>query len=115
MIISIPTLIFLALVSFVQNMIFTWTSRSRQSGNPKKHMYAALSSNSVWFLCNYFLLFPEVFKITEFGTVWDKLIIMIVYTVFTALGSVVMMKINLGHYGNIPFFTEKGKDQVGAR
>jgi len=44
-----------------------------------------------------------------------KLWIMVIYIAGTTLGSVVMMKINLGHYGYIPLLTEKGKSKVGER
>ncbi len=40
----------LVVVSFIQNMAFTWTSRSRNSGDPAYHRFAAWSSNGVWFL-----------------------------------------------------------------
>lgn len=111
---SISMLALLAVVAFIQNMFFTWTSRSRNSGDPQKHLYASIGSNGIWFICNYFLLFPEVMKITETGTLLDKGIVMIVYILATALGSVAMMKVNLGHW-YIPFLTEEGKSQVGAR
>jgi len=45
-------LLLLAAVSFVQNMAFTWSSRSRNSGDPSYHRYAAWGSNGVWFICN---------------------------------------------------------------
>lgn len=37
-------------LAFVQNISFTIVSRSRNRGNKKYHMVAALFSNSIWFL-----------------------------------------------------------------
>jgi hypothetical protein len=107
--------IYLFFVAFIQNMAFTWVSRSRQSGNPKKHAVAATFSNSIWFVCNFFILFPVILKTIAEGDMLSKLVLMLVYVSATVLGSVVMMKINLGHW-YVPFLTEKkDKDKVGSR
>lgn len=107
--------IFLFGIAFIQNMAFTWVSRSRQSGNPSKHAIAAIFSNSIWFVCNFFILFPEILRAVAEGTIWDRVILMVIYVAATVLGSVTMMKINLGHW-YVPFLTEKkDKDKVGAR
>lgn len=37
-------------LAFIQNISFTIVSRSRNRGNKKYHMIAALFSNSIWFL-----------------------------------------------------------------
>ena len=106
--------LYLFVIAFIQNMAFTFVSRSRQSGNPGRHAIAAVFSNSIWFVCNFFILFPEILKSINEGDIWDKLLLMLIYVAATVSGSVVMMKINLGHW-YIPFLTEKGKDQVGKR
>lgn len=107
--------IFLFAIAFIQNMAFTWVSRSRQSGNPRKHAIAAIFSNSIWFVCNFFILFPEILRAVAEGNLWDRLILMVIYVAATVSGSVVMMKINLGHW-YVPFLTEKkDKDKVGGR
>ena len=112
---SITNLILLFIICFFQNMIFTFTSRSRNSGNVPRHFIAALMSNSTWFIVNYFLLFPEIMKATKDGDFSEKCIIAIVYMISTALGSITMMKINLGHW-YVPYFTESDKkDRVGGR
>jgi len=109
------TYLILFVVSFIQNMFFTWVSRSRNSGDPAKHAIAAIFSNGIWFACNYFILFPEIMKAFAEDDLLTKLWIMVIYIAGTTLGSVVMMKINLGHYGYIPLLTEKGKSKVGER
>ena len=106
--------LFLFFISFIQNMAFTWTSRSRNSGNPKKHFFAAICSNGIWFVCNFFILFPEVLKTLENGDFGQRIIVMLIYIMGTTLGSVVMMKINLGHW-YVPFLTESEKSKVGSR
>lgn len=107
--------VFLFVVAFVQNMAFTWVSRSRQSGNPGKHAVAAVFSNSIWFVCNFYLLFPEILRSINEGGFWERFVLMIIYVAATVLGSVVMMKINLGHW-YVPFLTEKkDRDRVGGR
>lgn len=121
---TVTTLIMLFVVAFIQNMFFTFTSRSRNSGDPNKHFKAAIGSNGIWFVCNYFILFPEMFKIVEEGQLLMKLTVLIIYVIATALGSVFMMKINLGHYSISKFFLlkmlhnvfhERGKGKVGQR
>lgn len=109
------TYLILFVVSFIQNMFFTWVSRSRNSGDPKKHAVASVFSNGIWFACNYFILFPEIMKAFEKDDLENKLIIMCIYIAGTTLGSVVMMKIALGHFGNVPLLTETGKAKVGER
>lgn len=106
--------LFLFIITFIQNMFFTWVSRSRNSGNPLRHSIAAVFSNGVWFICNYFILFPEIMKAIETGDFWGKMIMLLIYVSGTTLGSVVMMKINLGHYGHVPFLTETGNSKVGS-
>ena len=96
----------LAVVSFVQNMAFTWTSRSRTSGDPSYHRYAAWCSNGIWFVC-YVLILKAVWGSIERGEWWFVVLAMVIYVVATAEGSVFSMKLLLK--------TEKGKRRVGAR
>jgi hypothetical protein len=89
---------------FVQNMAFAWSSRSRASGNPGYHRYAALTSNFVYWLCNI--------PLTIFIIQWQHRPLLLltsglVYAVATSEGSVLMMRILL--------HTEKGNRRVGAR
>ena len=110
---KITNYLFLFVVSFVQNMAFTWVSRSRNLADVWKHSIASIFSNGIWFVCNYFILFPEVMKTVIEGSLWERIIIGLIYISSTTLGSVVMMKINLGHW-NVLFLTEKGKSKVGS-
>ena len=96
-------------------MFFTWVSRSRNSGDPGTHTVASIFSNGVWFAANYFLLFPEIMKAFNNEDLGAKLVLMAVYVAGTTIGSVLMMKIALGHFGYVPFLTEKGKSMVGQR
>lgn len=91
-------------VAFIQNMAFTWSSRSRNSGDPNYHRLAALCSNSVYWLCNL--------PMTLFIVDWKNNPVMLgvsglVYAVATSEGSVLMMRILLKK--------EAGKRMVGAR
>jgi len=99
-------LLLLALVSFVQNMAFTWTSRSRNSGDPTYHRYAAFCSNGIWFICQV-LIIKSVWSAVLNGQWWFIFAAGIVYTLATAEGSVLMMRVLLKK--------EKGKHRVGAR
>lgn len=101
----ILTLILLAIVSFVQNMAFTWTSRSRNSGDPNYHRYAAWCSNGVWFFCQ--MLNVKIMWEPLMNGDWVTVIIGgFVYIIATTEGSVLMMKILLKK--------EKGKRKVGS-
>lgn len=99
------SLLLLAGASFLQNMAFTWTSRSRNSGDPSYHRYAAWSSNGVWFV-THFLVLKEVWSVLETGAWWRLLLIAPIYVAATTEGSVLMMKILLRK--------EEGKRRVGA-
>lgn len=98
-------LLLLAVVAFVQNMAFTWVSRSRNSGDPGYHRWAAICSNGIWF-GTISLLTPRIMTAFETGDWLSIAVVGLVYTVATTEGSVLMMRILLK--------TEKGKRKVGA-
>jgi hypothetical protein len=97
----------LIVVSFIQNMVFTAVSRSRQSANLPMHFAWAIASNAVWFFCNFFLLFPTILKTIMEGDLLTKILVGGVYGISTAFGSVFMMYLMLKKV--------KGKGKVGAR
>lgn len=99
-------IVILVVVAFVQNMAFTWVSRSRNSGDPGYHRYAAYCSNSIWFITNV-LIWRQVWTAIEIGNWWYLLVAGLAYTIATSEGSVLMMKRLLA--------SETGKRQVGAR
>lgn len=90
-------------VSFVQNMAFTWSSRSRNSGDPAYHRRASWASNGVYYITNALL----TLYIIKTQIWWMLLLQGLVYTITTAEGSVFMMKFLLKN--------EKGRRMVGAR
>jgi len=112
-------------VSFIQNMFFTWVSRSRQGGDPEYHRYAAWGSNGVWLLTQGFIaanvyspISDMVKKGVDTESVLKILLTFFIYALATTEGSVTMMKMNLGRYklpGCLKFLQEKGKRQVGSR
>lgn len=95
----------LAVVAFVQNMAFTWVSRSRNSGDPGYHRYAALSSNSIWFITTL-VIWNQLFEAMTHGELWKIALAFVVYVIATTEGSVLMMKILLK--------SESGKRKVGG-
>lgn len=99
-------IIALGAIAFVQNMAFTWVSRSRNSGDPNYHRYASWCSNGIWFAANV-LIWRQVWAAIETGAWWQLAISSVVYVIATTEGSVLMMRILLK--------TERGKRQVGAR
>lgn len=99
-------IICLAVVAFIQNMAFTWVSRSRNSGDPSYHRKAAYCSNGIWFLANI-LIWKQVWIAIETGSWLHLLIAGVAYCIATSEGSVLMMKRLLR--------SEKGKRKVGAR
>jgi hypothetical protein len=96
----------LAVVAYFQNMVFTWSSRSRNSGDPKYHRHAAWCSNGIWFVCQV-LIVKHIWDAINKGAWWYVAVAGLIYTIATAEGSVCMMKILLKK--------EKGKKCVGAR
>jgi uracil DNA glycosylase len=96
----------LGIVSFVQNMMFTLVSRSRNSADPSYHRKCAWGSNGVWFICQV-LIVKNVWTAIHNGQWWYALAAGVVYAVFTTEGSVLMMKRLLK--------TEKGARRVGAQ
>jgi hypothetical protein len=101
----ILNLVLLAIAAFVQNMAFTWVSRSRNSGDPSYHRYAAIASNGIWFVTQV-LLVSSLWPALTQGDWWKIAVTAIVYVAATTEGSVLMMKILLK--------TEVGKRKVGA-
>lgn len=99
------SLVVLFVVAYVQNMAFTWVSRSRNSGDPSYHRYAAICSNGIWFVTNI-LISMQVWEVLKTGEWWQLVVVGFVYIVATTEGSVRMMKILLK--------TETGKRKVGA-
>lgn len=95
----------LAVAAFVQNMAFTWVSRSRNSGDPNYHRWAAICSNGVWFLTQLLIIGTLWPALTQ-GDWWKVAATGVVYVLATTEGSVLMMRILLK--------TEKGKRKVGA-
>lgn len=114
---TILLLIVFAFVSFIQNMAFTWTSRSRNSGDPSYHRYASYASNGIWFVCQMFIV-SAMWKPLLEGDLLMVAIGGIIYVISTAEGSVFMMKLLLGKI-NVPYLTklfiEKDKKKVGER
>lgn len=95
----------LAVVAFVQNMAFTWVSRSRNSGDPSYHRWTAICSNGIWFVTTL-LIWNQLWAALTTGD-WGRIALTgLVYIVATTEGSVLMMKILLK--------TEQGKRKVGA-
>lgn len=85
----------------VQNAMFTWSSRSRNSGDPSYHRFAAWASNGIYFVTNALV----TLYIIKYSSVWYLLMQGILYTVAASEGSVFMMKRLLKH--------ETGKRKVG--
>ena len=119
------TLLLLIPIPFLQNMAFTWVSRSRQSGAPDHHRKAAWASNGIWIITQTFIAANVYTPITQMvnegldgGQVLRIFLTFIIYAICTAEGSVFMMKINLGRI-NVPkafsFLVEKGNREVGKR
>lgn len=94
------------LVAFVQNMAFTWVSRSRNGGDVGYHRKAAYCSNGIWFVTQL-LIQGAVWSSLTTGSFWKIALVAIVYIIATSEGSCLAMAKLLK--------TEKGKQQVGAR
>lgn len=99
------SLLVLFVVGFIQNMAFTWVSRSRNSGDPEYHRYAAICSNGIWFITQLFIL-SNLLPALVAGEWWKIGLTALVYIVATTEGSVFMMKKLLR--------SETGKRKVGA-
>ena len=100
-----PFLLLLFPIAFVQNMAFTASSRSRNSGDPAYHFRVALMSNGIWFFCNAFIM-KKLWNAFYSNDLTNIILLGIIYIVATSLGSSYMMKKLLKK--------EKGKRKVGA-
>lgn len=98
-------LIALGLVAFIQNMFFTWSSRSRNSGDPNYHRKVAWGSNGVWYICQM-LIIKQVWEAVRAGDILLIVLAGLIYIICTSEGSVLMMKWLLKK--------ETGKRKVGA-
>ena len=90
----------------VQNAAFTMVSRARNSGSYSYHAIASLFSNGVWFI-SQFILIDQIVKIIRSGSWVDAMLIGVMYSICTLVGSVGM------HWITITYI-EKGKRKVGA-
>jgi predicted permease len=95
----------LAALCVAQNAAFTWSSRSRTSGDPTYHFQAALFSNGLYF-CTSLVIFKLVAEAVNSGIWWQAITAGVIYTLATSIGSAWMMKFLLAK--------EKGKRRVGA-
>jgi len=96
----------LAVVAFLQNMAFTWVSRSRNSGDPAYHRWAAYCSNTVWLIC-HLLVWKHIWGAFQANDITKLIPMIAVYAIATSEGSVFMMKKLLK--------TERGSRRVGSR
>lgn len=96
----------LAALAFLQNMAFTWSSRSRNSGDPDYHRKAAWASNGVWFVTTI-LVWSQIWATLTTGE-WPLIVATgVVYVVSTTEGSVFQMRRMLKK--------DSGMRAVGAR
>jgi hypothetical protein len=96
----------LAVVAFIQNMAFTWVSRSRNAGDVGYHRKAAWCSNGVWFVTQLVIM-SALWPALTTGNIWKIVATGVVYIVSTTEGSCLMMARLLK--------SESGKRSVGAR
>lgn len=87
-------LIALAIVSFLQNMAFTWTSRARNSADPKYLWIASVCSNAVFFVIQVFLL-ASLWPALTRGDWWTVVLTGVIYVLANSAGAVYMMRILL--------------------
>lgn len=94
-----------AFVLMMQNASFTWTSRARNSGDWRYSALASLCSNGTWVVVQLFLV-TTVIAAARSGNLWDMVLVVLFYTVFTTIGATLAHRFLLG--------SEKGKRRVGA-
>ena len=71
-------------LSFIQNIAFTITSRSRNRDNKSYHVFASMSSNVIWFLTFKQLITTDM-----------DLLMLLPYIIGTTLGSVYGMGVSM--------------------
>ena len=99
------SLFLLIVLCIAQNAAFTWSSRSRSSGDPAYHFQAALFSNGLYF-CTSLVIFKLVAEAVNSGVWWKAVTAGVIYTLATSVGSAWMMRVLLKK--------EQGKRRVGA-
>lgn len=98
------SLIFWFLLLVVQNAAFTWVSRARNSGSYGYHAVAAVFSNGVFFVSQFFL----IGLVAKPGMPLSEAVgLGAIYIAGTVVGSVLM------HYASINWL-ESGRRKVGA-
>lgn len=85
----------LGALGFVQNMAFTWASRTRNQDDPSLHRWAAITSNGIWFVVSV-LIWGQLWQSLTSGQWWKLAGTGVVYTISTAEGSVAMMRFLIG-------------------
>lgn len=95
----------IAVGGYLQNMAHTWSGRSKNGGDPRYHLWAALASNGVWIL-SWSLIWHQMWTIFKGFDLVGFVIFAVVYTLSTSMGSVHAMSILLKR--------ESGHRAVGA-
>lgn len=104
-----------AIVCYFQNMAFTASSRTRNSGDTKLHRKAAWASNGVYILTHSTFLYL-LYRTFTSGNYPLMVITAVVYTLSTTEGSVRMMKLMLDKTtGKAKLVTEEDLKKVHAR
>lgn len=99
-------LVLLFSLGALQNAAFTWSGRSRNSGDVTYHALAALFSNGLWFLMT--VVIWERLWASVIGGDWQAVAMTgFIYVAGTVLGSCSMMWLLLK--------TETGRRRVGAQ
>ena len=91
---------------FIQNAVFTWVSRARNSGNIKYHWVASICSNGIWWV-NQFVTVGLMYQAIKSHNIPLAVGAGIFYTICTSTGSVAMHWFLMKH-------VEKGNRKVGA-
>lgn len=85
------SLLLLAVLAALQNMAFTWSSRTRNQSDHRAHRVAAIFSNGIWFAVSV-LIWSKLWSALTTGEWWKVIVVGVVYVVATTEGSVWMMR-----------------------
>jgi putative flippase GtrA len=102
---QIAQIALLVVISYIQNVAFTFASRSRNSGDPSYHRKCAYFSNGVWYV-GQLLMTGQMFAAYRDGDFFLAAVIGVLYTLATSEGSVRGM--------HMAFKTESGAKKVGS-
>jgi hypothetical protein len=90
------SLLVVAVVSYLQSILFTWQSRARNQNDVDFFVKANICANIAWYI-NQVTVISTIFHALTTGSLWQVVLTGVVYIVSTSHSATVTMKYLIKH------------------